>query len=78
MMHIWNVEYQNCVKSFISSLIKLGVDGLRIDQLKHYPTYNEGCDFLRNALQPFEDSLYLYGEVIDPQDKWECDIYVNY
>ena len=78
MMHIWNVEYQNCVKSFISSLIKLGVDGLRIDQLKHYPTHNEGCDFLRNVFQPFEDSLYLYGEVIDPQDKWECDIYVNY
>ena len=78
MLHIWDAEYQSCVKTFISILIGLGVDGLRIDQLKHYPTMNEGCDFLKNVLQPFEDELYLYGEVIDPQDKWECDIYTKY
>lgn len=78
MMNLWNPEYQKHVKTFISTLVGMGVDGLRIDQLKHYPTHDEGCDFLRNVIQPFEDSLYLYGEVIDPQDKWECDIYIKY
>lgn len=78
MCNIWNWEYQRICINFIEDLISLGADGLRIDQLKHYPVYKEGCDFLANVISPFDgDSLYIYGECIDTP-VWENDLYLKY
>ena len=50
--------------------------GIRLDQMKHYPVYNEGCSFLRNVFKPYENKLILYGEVIDCPKNIN-DLYIN-
>ena len=62
----WNdSEYQKKCIEFIKELKSYGVNGLRIDQLKHYKVHSEGCDFLRNVFNQFENDMFIYGEVID-------------
>lgn len=72
----WDHNFQKeCIK-FINELISLGISGLRIDQLKHFPTLSEGCDFLKNVFEQFEDRLFIYGEVIN-ESSYICDKYIN-
>ena len=69
-------EYQQLCVNFINELRELEINGIRLDQLKHYPVCKEGSNFLKNVFQQFEDSMYLYGEVIDCPTEIN-NLYVN-
>lgn len=56
---------KRCI-DFLNALEKLGADGFRLDQLKHFALPSEGCDFLEKVFDPFKNDL-TYGEVL------ECD-----
>ena len=64
-------------RNFLDELTEVGVDGFRLDQLKHYPTREEGCDFLYNVFNDFESTTYIYGEVLD-YPRHMCDMYTKY
>ena len=77
MMNIWDHRYQEECKKFLTKLKEVGITGFRLDQLKHYPTREEGCDFLYNVFNDFESTTYIYGEVLDyPRNM--CDMYTKY
>lgn len=77
MLNIWDEDYQQVCRNFLDELIELGIDGIRLDQLKHYPVSSEGCNFLKNVMQPYEDRLFIYGEVIDCPTNIN-DLYIKY
>lgn len=78
MMNIWDEEYQKVCRDFLDELIDIGITGIRLDQLMHYPTRNEGCSFLKNVFEPYEDKFdMIYGEIIF-KSKEINDLYINY
>ena len=77
MMNIWDHRYQEECKKFLTKLKEVGITGFRLDQLKHYPTREEGCDFLYNVFNDFESTTYIYGEVLD-YPRHMCDMYTKY
>ena len=42
----------------------IGIDGLRIDQMKHIALPDEGCDLLKELVERYPDKL-IYGEAIN-------------
>ena len=71
-----DIEYQNICIQFLEDLKQCGIKGFRLDQLKHYPTEDEGSTFLKNVFEKFSDMI-LYGEIIDC-NKYINDMYVKY
>lgn len=64
MCNYFDEGYQRLCIKFLRQLTNCGVDGFRIDQLKHFALPEEGSNFIPNVFGEFSD-LYLYGEVLN-------------
>lgn len=60
MLNYYNPELQKLYKRFLDELIFIGVDGFRLDQLKHYALPEEGS----NVMDIFTQ-YNMYGEAIN-------------
>lgn len=76
MCDYFDEGYQRLCIKYLRDLESCGVDGFRVDQLKHFATPEEGSDFIPNVFGEF-DNLYIYGEVLNsPQHI--IDMYAKY
>lgn len=72
MLNYDNPELQKLYKRFLDELIFIGVDGFRLDQLKHYALPEEGSNIMDIFTQ-----YNMYGEAINCS-KEILDRYSNY
>lgn len=63
MLNYFSHAVQDMYISYLDDLVSCGVDGFRLDQLKHYALPVEGCDFLLRVFGKYTDK-YIYGEII--------------
>ena len=76
MVDYTNRDVQEMHRRYLGELLECGVDGFRIDMLKHFALPEEGCDYIPNVYGHF-DTAYLYGEVLF-SPTWLLDKYANY
>lgn len=72
MLDYDNPELQKIYRRFLDQLVFIGVDGFRLDQLKHYALPEEGSNIL-NIFKDYE----FYGEAIYCPN-WLLDKYSKY
>lgn len=67
-VNYWLPEVQIMHFNMLEEYYNIGVKGFRIDQAKHFATYQEGCNYFTNVYTPFKDKgIMVYGEVLDSE-----------